>query len=123
MPEVTKFHCPNCQAEYKVVRVEVPPARNEQLLCLSCGGPLHNREGKFALKYFRVDDGRALHHLKRPRAPRKEDQITRGRPSRENVRETFPKSDSGSGASHLRYHRLLRRSERSACRRRPVLFS
>ena len=48
MSEVTKFRCPNCQAEYKVVRVEVPPTRNEQLLCLSRGAPLHNREGKFA---------------------------------------------------------------------------
>src|SRR6516225_2882930 len=56
MSEATKFRCPNCRAEYKVVRVEVPPARNEQLVCLGCGGPLHNREGKFALKYFRVSD-------------------------------------------------------------------
>ena len=65
MSEATKFCCPNCEAEYKVVRVEVPPTRNEQLVCLSCGGPLHNREGKYALKYFRVSDGRALHHLNR----------------------------------------------------------
>jgi len=65
MSEATKFCCPNCEAEYKVVRVEVPPARNEQLVCLGCGGPLHNREGKFALKYFSVSDGRALHHLNR----------------------------------------------------------
>jgi hypothetical protein len=60
MPEATKFRCPNCQSEYKVVRVEAPPALNQQVLCLSCGGPLNNREGRFALKYFRVDDGRGL---------------------------------------------------------------
>ena len=51
-----KFRCPNCEAEYKVVRVESPPSQQDrQLLCLSCGGPLHNRDGKFALKYFRTD--------------------------------------------------------------------
>ena len=61
MSEAIKFCCPNCQAEYKVVRVEIPPARNEQLVCLSCGGPLHNREGKFALKYFRTDGSRSKH--------------------------------------------------------------
>jgi len=51
------FRCPTCQAEYKVVRVEAPPTHTAPLLCLSCGGPLNNREGKFALKYFRVSDG------------------------------------------------------------------
>src|SRR6516162_703381 len=51
-----KFRCPNCEAQYKVVRVESPPSqRDRQLLCLSCGGPLHNRDGRFALKYFRTD--------------------------------------------------------------------
>ena len=63
MLEATELRRPNCQAEYKVVRVEAPPAHNQQFLCLSCGGPLHNREGKFAFKYFRVDDGRWLHRL------------------------------------------------------------
>jgi hypothetical protein len=55
----SNFQCPNCHAEYKVVRVEAPPTHDQPLLCLSCGGPLNNREGKFALKYFRVDDGPA----------------------------------------------------------------
>jgi predicted Zn finger-like uncharacterized protein len=53
----TKFQCPNCEAAYKVVRIEAPPDHNNPVLCLSCGGPLKNREGKFALKYFRVDGG------------------------------------------------------------------
>jgi len=39
------------------VRVEAPVDHNDRVLCLSCGGPLQNREGKFALKYFRVDGG------------------------------------------------------------------
>jgi predicted RNA-binding Zn-ribbon protein involved in translation (DUF1610 family) len=51
-----KFNCPACQAEYRVVRVEAPRTDDARLLCLSCGGPLHNREGKFVLKYFRVSD-------------------------------------------------------------------
>ena len=51
-----KFRCSNCEAEYRVMRVESPPSQQDrQLLCLSCGGPLHNRDGKFALKYFRTD--------------------------------------------------------------------
>jgi len=53
-----RFQCPNCEAEYRVVRVEAPPTHDQPLLCLSCGGPLHNREGKFALKYFRTNGPR-----------------------------------------------------------------
>jgi predicted nucleic acid-binding Zn ribbon protein len=54
-----QFRCPNCDAEYKVVRAEATPTlADKQLTCLSCGGPIRNREGKFALKYFRVSDGR-----------------------------------------------------------------
>jgi hypothetical protein len=60
MPETTKFNCPTCETTYKVARTEAPPSFNErQLLGLSCGAPLRNREGKCALKYFRTD-GRAL---------------------------------------------------------------
>ena len=51
----TKFQFPNCGAEYKLVRFEADPAFNQQLTCLSCGGPLPNRDGKFALKYFRIE--------------------------------------------------------------------
>jgi predicted Zn finger-like uncharacterized protein len=57
MTEPMNFKCPTCNASYKVVRAEAPPTHDNQLLlCLSCGGPLRNREGKFALKYFRVGD-------------------------------------------------------------------
>ena len=32
-------------------------AHNKELTCLGCGGPLHSRDGKYALKYFRVGSG------------------------------------------------------------------
>jgi predicted RNA-binding Zn-ribbon protein involved in translation (DUF1610 family) len=51
------FKCPICGAQYRVVPAEAPPTHGHELLCLSCGGPLRNREGGFALKYFRVGDG------------------------------------------------------------------
>ena len=58
MPDVAKFRCPNCDTPYKVVRVEAGPKNDRELVCPSCGGPLRNREGKFALKYFRTDGAR-----------------------------------------------------------------
>lgn len=57
MPEQTDFNCPTCGALYKLVRVEAPTANDKPLTCLSCGVPLLNREGKFALKYFRTNGG------------------------------------------------------------------
>ena len=61
VPGATKYQCPKCEAEYKVVRVEAPPTHDNPLLCLSCGGPLQNRDGKFALAYFRMmDQGRPV---------------------------------------------------------------
>jgi predicted Zn finger-like uncharacterized protein len=47
------FTCPNCQALYDVVKVEAGPETTlHEVMCLSCGGPLLAREGKFVLKYF-----------------------------------------------------------------------
>jgi predicted Zn finger-like uncharacterized protein len=47
------FTCPNCQALYDVVKVEAGPETTlREVTCLSCGGPLLAREGKFVLKYF-----------------------------------------------------------------------
>jgi hypothetical protein len=43
--------------KYKVVRVEGPPSTDREVTCLGCGGPLMAREGKFALKYIRVNGG------------------------------------------------------------------
>jgi hypothetical protein len=61
------FRCPNCEAEYKVARVEALSTRNMQLTCLSCGAPLLNRQGKFALKYFRVSDGKEVGRGNKPK--------------------------------------------------------
>jgi hypothetical protein len=48
------FRYPNCDAEYLVERVEAAPThRQVQVVCVECGGPLRNREGKFALRYRR----------------------------------------------------------------------
>ena len=58
MQETANFRCGTCETRYKVVRAEAPPANDKQLLCLGCGAPLRNREGKFALKYFR--DGKPV---------------------------------------------------------------
>ena len=46
------FKCPNCSAEYRVVRVEADLAKDREITCRKCGGPLVGREGKFILKYF-----------------------------------------------------------------------
>jgi DNA-directed RNA polymerase subunit RPC12/RpoP len=46
------FKCPNCRAEYRVIRVEADPAKDREIICLKCGGPLPGREGNFILKYF-----------------------------------------------------------------------
>ena len=53
----TRFHCRVCGAKYEIVRVEAPPGptTGRELACLSCGGPLHGRDGRFLLKYFLVE--------------------------------------------------------------------
>jgi predicted RNA-binding Zn-ribbon protein involved in translation (DUF1610 family) len=53
----TSFECPNCAAKYEVVRVEAGQGAttDREITCVSCGGPLHGREGPFLLKYFLVD--------------------------------------------------------------------
>jgi predicted RNA-binding Zn-ribbon protein involved in translation (DUF1610 family) len=54
--EATPFDCPNCGAQYKLVRVETNETLpDQQLTCRKCRGPLHGREGRFVLKYFLVD--------------------------------------------------------------------
>jgi hypothetical protein len=49
------FRCPNCGAEYRVERVEAASThkRQVQVVCVECGGPLRNRDGKYALRYPR----------------------------------------------------------------------
>ncbi|MGB6766932.1 MAG: hypothetical protein WBE50_02365 [Methyloceanibacter sp.] len=58
MPEITRFDCPNCAAEYKLVRAEAGPPPDHQIECRRCGAPLHGREGRFILKYFLIGRGR-----------------------------------------------------------------
>jgi hypothetical protein len=56
--------CTNCDAQYKVVRLDVNPTDHfREITCVSCGGPLQGRDGKSALKYFLVDarKGRKRH--------------------------------------------------------------
>jgi hypothetical protein len=55
MPEIFRFDCPNCRAEYKLVRAEADPPPDPQIVCRRCAAPLQGREGKFMLKYFLVD--------------------------------------------------------------------
>jgi DNA-directed RNA polymerase subunit RPC12/RpoP len=52
-PDETRFNCANCGAEYEVVRVEAPlTAKEREIVCVKCGGPLNGRDGGFVLKYF-----------------------------------------------------------------------
>ena len=57
MSWTTQFECPNCAAKYEFVRVEAPrvPTTDREITCVSCGGPMNGREGKFILKYFLVE--------------------------------------------------------------------
>ena len=50
------FICPNCNAQYKLVRADAYHAASYcQIECYHCGGPLNGRDGQFILKYFLVD--------------------------------------------------------------------
>ena len=45
--EATPFDCPNCGAQYKLVRVETNETLpDQQLACRKCGGPLHGHQGR-----------------------------------------------------------------------------
>jgi hypothetical protein len=49
------FRCRNCGAEYPAERVEAALTHKwqVQVVCVECGSPLRNRDGKFALRYRR----------------------------------------------------------------------
>jgi predicted RNA-binding Zn-ribbon protein involved in translation (DUF1610 family) len=67
LTSTTPFECPNCGAQYKLVRVETETALPEQkIACRKCGGPLPATEGPFILKYFLV--GRSRRKTSSPRA-------------------------------------------------------
>ena len=62
----TPFACPNCGAQYEIVRVEKDTVvAGEQVTCRRCGGPLSGRDGRFILKYFLVDHRGALPKVRR----------------------------------------------------------
>lgn len=53
------FRCPNCEAQYHVLKVKAgPETKDHEITCRACGGPLSPREGKFVLKYFLLDKRR-----------------------------------------------------------------
>ena len=55
-PRPAPFYCPQCRAKYEIVRMESPSVEvNQKIACISCGGPLNDREGAFILKYFLVN--------------------------------------------------------------------
>jgi DNA-directed RNA polymerase subunit RPC12/RpoP len=56
--ETKSFRCSTCDAVYKIVIIEAPPADDKPIECVSCGAPLVARIGRHALKYFRVTGGR-----------------------------------------------------------------
>jgi len=53
-PTSATIRCAQCNAHYRVVRVEGSVAGDAKISRLGCGAPL-NRDGAFFLKYFRVD--------------------------------------------------------------------
>ena len=56
MTELTHFNCQNCNAGYRVVRVEADstlPYR--EITCRNCGAPLRALEGGSFLKYILID--------------------------------------------------------------------
>jgi len=54
-PDTMISKCPNCDARYKVVRVEADQTQKfREITCKSCGGPLQGRDGKLIFKYFLI---------------------------------------------------------------------
>jgi DNA-directed RNA polymerase subunit RPC12/RpoP len=80
MQPMSRFDCPNCGAQYTLVRVEVESMETDgQIACRSCGGPLNGHEGRFILKYFLVDRPRRADHPRLVDRPRREAQSQRRR--------------------------------------------
>src|SRR5262249_26493681 len=51
-----EFGCPQCQARYKIVRVDAGPQPvNRPLYCKVCQRPFVSRDGEDILKYFLID--------------------------------------------------------------------
>jgi hypothetical protein len=52
--EPIPFNCPSCEAEYKIVRIEVCDVQQGKLRCLRCDALLPAGEGRVAFEYFLV---------------------------------------------------------------------
>ena len=63
----SSFHCPNCNALYRVVEVEAgPDTVDREITCRSCGTSFASRNGNLVLKYFLVRKAEHAHRLRRP---------------------------------------------------------
>jgi transcription elongation factor Elf1 len=52
--EPTPFSCPSCEAEYKIVAIEVCDEQQGKISCLRCDALFPAGEGRVAFKYFLV---------------------------------------------------------------------
>ena len=62
----SSFHCPTCNALYRVVEFEPGPETvDREIKCRSCGTPLDSRKGDLVLKYFLVRKTEHTHRLRK----------------------------------------------------------
>ena len=54
MSEPIPFTCPSCEAEYKIVAIDVCDPQRGKIPCLKCDALFPAGEGRVALKYFLV---------------------------------------------------------------------
>jgi len=54
MSEPIPFTCPACEAEYKIVTIEVCDLQQGKIRCLKCDALFPAAEGRVAFKYFLV---------------------------------------------------------------------
>jgi len=52
--EPIPFTCPSCEAEYKIVTIEVCDVQQGKVRCLKCDALFSAGEGRVAFKYFLV---------------------------------------------------------------------
>jgi hypothetical protein len=72
MTAASRFHCPNCNALYQVVKVEAgPETTTGEITCRACGAPLPGREGKLVLKYFMLRKAGRIQRWRRSPLSRK----------------------------------------------------
>lgn len=50
--DVSRYNCPNCDAVYRLLRVDAPAEIDRKVTCLCCGGPLQGQDGRFVSKYM-----------------------------------------------------------------------